>query len=164
MVATKIIVLCVIVALLSPIVSYLYFSQGNTLQNDILKNENQALHQEIADLEERLEKAENLTKANLAADLGWYLHDGSDPVPKSRYKFTIYGYVANIGLEPAYDCKIIIKFYRNQTLLQTSQISMGKIKPTNPLSFDDVFQIYKRDIDCKVADSVTRIEVTREWT
>jgi ABC-type phosphate transport system substrate-binding protein len=64
--------------------------------------------------------------------------------------------VLNIGAEKAFNCKLKVKFYEGSMVVQTSEISLGTI---GYWGYDYV----RKDIDCKLADSVTRIEVERFW-
>jgi hypothetical protein len=90
----------------------------------------------------------------LVTDLGWYLHNSTDPVSNMANKFTIYGDIQNEGATDAQNCSLIIKFYNNETLLQTSNIPIGEIK-----GFDGCAYLNSTNVPCSVADSVTRIEV-----
>src|SRR5208283_1253214 len=49
----------------------------------------------------------------LVTDLGWYLHNSSDPVSNMTNKFTIYGAINNDGATDAQNCSLTIKFYDN---------------------------------------------------
>ncbi len=90
----------------------------------------------------------------LVTDLGWYLHNSSDPVSNMTNKFTVYGAINNDGATDAQNCSLIIKFYDNAELLQTSSIPIGDIKGF--FGCDDL----KTNVPCSVADSVTRTEVS----
>ncbi len=156
--------ICVIISILAPIVSYVYFEKMFSSENDRLTGLIEKLNQENMNLTQRLGDAENLIKPYLVTNLGWYLHNSTDPVVDSRHNFTIYGTVTNVGLEPALDCKLIIHFYNKQTLLQTSEIDMGNIGTRNLSRDGGYFYISRTNIHCDVADSVTRIEITPKWS
>jgi len=91
----------------------------------------------------------------LVSDLGWYLHNSTDPVPNMANKFTIYGDIRNQGATNAQNCSLIIKFYDNEELLQTSNITIGEIS-----GFDGCAYLNSTNVPCSVADSVTRTEVS----
>lgn len=90
----------------------------------------------------------------LVTDLGWYLHNSSDPVSGMRNNFTIYGDITNRGVTDAQNCSLTIKFYNNEELLQTSNIPLGEIS-----GFDGVASLHS-NVPCSVADSVTRTEIS----
>ncbi len=152
---TAIASVCIVIAITSPIVSYIYFSErlnstseSYDLQILKLQQENEELREEIIRLS---------TEPNLVTILGWYLHGSSDPVKDLRNKLTIYGDIYNDGATTAYNCTLIVKFYNNQTLLQTSEIRLGTIKSWFDRQVNTV-------IDCDCADNVTRIEVEKTWS
>ena len=160
-----IICICIVVAILSPIASRIYFSsalndasESYELQISDLQQENTRLWQEIEQLNERNEglKDPYFKESFLVTELGWYLHGSTDLKEYSRNKFTIYGKVYNVGATNATNCKLIVNLYDNLTLLQQSEIDLGTI---NYWSHEYV----RKDIDCEIADSVTRIEVERTW-
>ena len=90
----------------------------------------------------------------LVTDLGWYLHNSTDPVSNMADKFTIYGEITNRGATDAQNCSLTIKFYNNEELLQTSNIPIGEIN-----GFDGVAGL-NSNVPCRVADYVTRTEVS----
>jgi hypothetical protein len=90
----------------------------------------------------------------LVTDLGWYLHNSTDPVSNMHNKFTIYGTITNRGATDAQNCSLTIKFYDNEELLQTSNIPIGEIS-----GFDGVASL-NSNVPCRAADSVTRTEVS----
>ena len=92
---------------------------------------------------------------NLVSDLGWYLHNSTDPVSNMANKFTIYGDIRNQGATNAQNCSLIIKFYNNEELLQTSNIPIGEIS-----GFDGCAYLKSTNVPCGVADSVTKTEVS----
>ena len=154
------------VAILSPLVSCIYFSDRLTessesfeVQISDLQQENEVLRQEIEQLEKKNEDlfSPYLMESFLVTELGWYLHDSRDPVNYSRNKFTIYGHVYNVGARNAMDCKLIVTLYDNKTLLQQSEFDLGLISYWSRTWV-------RRDIDCELADFVTKIEVERTWT
>ena len=145
---------CIVIAVLSPIVCYVYFSdrlkatvEAYDLQVLQLQQENEELRGEVTRLS---------TEPNPVTILGWYLHDSGDPFKDVRNKLSIYGNVYNAGAATAYNCTLTVKFYNNQTVLQTSEIRLGTIKSCVNKQVDAV-------IDCGCADNVTRIEVERFW-
>ena len=157
---------CIVVAILSPIASRIYFSgalydvsESYELQISDLQQENARLWQEIDQLKEGNEgiKDPYFKESFLVTELGWYLHGSTDPREYSRNKFTIYGKVYNVGATNATNCKLIVNLSDNLTLLQQSEIDLGRI---NYWSYEYV----RKDIDCEIADFVTRIEVERTWT
>ena len=93
-------------------------------------------------------------KPQLVTDLGWYLHNSSDQISNMTNKFTIYGAINNDGATDAQNCSLIIKFYNNETLLQTSNVPIGEIRRFGGGSY-----YLNQNIPCNVADSVTRTEV-----
>lgn len=118
------------------------------------------MQQENENLREEINNLKNVPysmKPYLVTKLGWYLHDSSDPITESKRTFTIFGYVSNVGATNASNCKLTIKFYDNTTLLQTSRLDMGIIPYWS-------YHSINRIINCNVADSVTRIEITPEWS
>ena len=165
--APKIISIFVIISILTPIASYLYFEK--TFNSKIeayessLKSENdrlmgiiEELNQENINLTQRLTNAQTLINPFLVTTLGWYLHNSTDPVYNSRNTFTIYGSVENTGVTPARNCSLTIQFYKNATLLQTSTISMGDIS--------NEYYLSRKDIPCLSADSITKVEITPTWS
>lgn len=90
----------------------------------------------------------------LVTDLGWYLHNSTDPISNMADRFTIYGYIRNEGAADAQNCSISIRFYNNEELLQTSSIPIGEIN-----GFFGIAYLNSTNIPCSVADSVTRTEV-----
>lgn len=158
---------CLLIAILSPIVSYAYFSERLNVTSESyeaqisdLHQENEKLSKEIQQLETENEKLKDpySEEAYLITELGWYLHGSSDPVAESRNKLTIYGNIYNVGATNASDCKLIVNFYENMTFLQSSQINIRS--PINYWSSRNI----RQDVDCKMADNVTRIEVERFWS
>ena len=161
-------VVCLVIAVLSPIVSYIYFSdrlsdvsesyemQISELQNSMLLQINRDLKGKIANYVRMKPFDPYLTDPYLFTDLGWYLHNSSDPILASRNKLTVYGIVRNVGVETAYNSKLIVYFYGNNAVLQKSEVNMGAINYWE-------YNYIKRDIDCESADNVTRIEVERTW-
>ena len=141
-------VVCLVIATLPPIAVYLHFN-----------NVFESYQLQISDLQQENEKLRKpyLTEAYLVTVLGWKLHNSSDPVPKSRYRLTIYGTVFNVGAKNASNCMLIIDFYNNTHLLQSSEIAIGEISCWSDVRI-------RRDVLCWYADSVTRIEVERTWT
>ena len=115
-VTKKIISICVIISILSPIVSYVYFENmfSSNIQsyisseNERLTGVIEKLNQENRNLTQRLGDAENSLKPYLVTSLGWYLHKSSDPVNKSRNSLTIYGTVYNVGATTAKQCSLNI--------------------------------------------------------
>ena len=88
---------CIMVAILSPLVSGIYFadrlvetSESFEFQISDLQQENEGLRQEIEQLEKENEEpiSPYLMESFLVTELGWYLHDSRDPVNYSRNKFT----------------------------------------------------------------------------
>ena len=160
-------VVCIVAAILSPIISYFYFSErlnatseSYELQILSVQQESEKLRQENEQLKEENEKLKDpyFKEAYLVTELGWYLHGSTDPVPHVRNKLVIYGTVYNVGATNAANCKLIVNFYDNMTLLQSSEIDIWS--PINYWSSRYIYEV----IDCKLADSVTRIEVERTWT
>jgi hypothetical protein len=162
--------ICVMISILSPLVSYAYFEgrlnstfESYNLNISNAEQENEKLKQEIINLtqvEENLMQNEDnayLTKPYLVTNLGWYLHNSTDAISSSKNTFTIYGTVLNVGAANAEDCSLIIHFYSNRVLLQTSEVYIGEIKYWSTTSVS-------RTIQCSLADSVTGIEVTAEWS
>ncbi len=145
--------ICIVFAVLSPIASFTYFNNMNKLQVSIIQQENDNLREE----NNNLESAPYSMKPYLVTKLGWYLHNSSDPITESKRTFTIYGYLSNVGATNATNCKLLINFYDNITLLQTSQLDIGAIPYWSYHSINTV-------IDCNIADSVTRIEIKPEWS
>jgi hypothetical protein len=92
---------------------------------------------------------------HLVTDLGWYLHNSTDPVSNMVNKFTIYGEIENAGATTAQNCSLTIRFYDDQTLLQTSIVPIGEIN-----GFCGCTYLNSTNIPCSVADSVTRTDVS----
>ncbi len=154
--------ICLIISILLPLVSYLYFenilnskTQSYNLILSSAQEENERLKQEIMTLTEQLGIAQDplMSKPYLVTNLGWYLHNSSDKISSMTNKFTIYGTVLNIGSTDAQNCSLIIRFYNSETLLLTSDISIGVINHWSEI------ELAPRDIPCGVADSVTKIKV-----
>ena len=157
----------IVVAILSPVVSCVYFSErlnatseSYEVQISDLQQENEELWKETEQLKQENEKLKDpyFKEAYLVTELGWYLHGSTDPVTHTRNKFIIYGNIYNVGATNAADCKLIVNFYDNMTLLLSSEIDVWS--PINYWSSRYIYEV----IDCKLADSVTRIEVERTWT
>jgi len=144
---------CIVIAVFSPIAVFALFNDATKLEILAMQQENENLEEEIRSLE----NAPYSTKPYLVTKLGWYLHDSSDQIAESKRTFTIYGYVFNVGATNATNCKLIINFCDNITSLQTSELDLGDI----------AFWTYRsisRVIDCRLADSVTRIKITPKWS
>jgi len=154
----------VIILILPHLVSYVYFQNMFSSENKRLTGVIEKLNQENINLTRRLGNTENLIKPYLVTNLGWHLHNSTDPVVDSRYNFTIYGTIANVGLEPSLDCKLIIQFYNKQTLLQTSKINIGNIGTRAAFNNSGYFYISRTDIHCVASDSATRIEIIPKWS
>ena len=110
--------LCIAVALLSPVISHNYFC--NILSDSLQENE---------DLKERIRQYMKpydpyLMEPYLTAELGWYLHNSSDPVPESRNKLTLYGQMLNIGAVNATKCRLTVSFYVGGNVAQTSEVTL----------------------------------------
>jgi hypothetical protein len=154
---------CIVIAILSPIVAYTYFTNAVELYKlqisklQISIQEDEEFKEKIKEYMKPLLYDPYLMEPYLVTDLGWYLHDSSDPINESRGKLTIYGQVLNIGAETAYNCKLVVKFYRGSMVVQTSEINIGTIRYWD-------FYYTRENIDCDLADSVTRIEVERFWS
>jgi len=146
--------LCIMIAVLSPVASCLHFNSVIEYYKDSLR-ENEELKEKIMEYMEPNEPY--LMEPYLVTRLGWYLHNSSDPVPVSRNKLTIYGQVRNIGAENASNCRLIVTFYSTNNVVQTSEIDLGTIRYWDS-------RYLRRNINCEMADSVTRIEVTRTWS
>jgi hypothetical protein len=142
------------IAVLSPVASCLHFNSVIEYYKDSLR-ENEELKEKIMEYMEPNEPY--LMEPYLVTRLGWYLHNSSDPVPVSRNKLTIYGQVRNIGAENASNCRLIVTFYSTNNVVQTSEIDLGTIRYWDS-------RYLRRNINCEMADSVTRIEVTRTWS
>jgi hypothetical protein len=154
--------ICLIVSIFSPLMSYLYFenilnskNQSYNLNISTAQEENENLKQEISNLTQQLGNSENplMSKPFLVTKLGWYLHDSSDPKANMANAFTIYGNIINVGATDAQNCSLIIRFYNNEKLLQTSNISIGIISHWSDKNLG------VRNIPCSVANSVSRIDV-----
>ena len=165
------------VAIFSPIISYIYFQQVDMASPEIkrLQGVIDKLNNEKQLLQQQLEKLSALTKANLVTSIGYYLHPSTDPVPKSRNTFTIYGSVTNTGLMTAYNCYLNITFYsKDNATLQHERITVGiggilyaygDTRETSMGNYNNNFySINYRDIGCPQADQVTRIEITPVWS
>ncbi len=153
--------ICVTIAVLSLLASYVYFYSRFNATFESYKLQIWDVWQENKKLEElkKIEQNPYLIKPYLVTTLGWYLHDSSDPVSSSRNTLTIYGKVLNVGATTAVNCRLIVNFYDNMTLLQTSETDMG----TGKVGYWS--DIYVREIiRCDSADFVTRIEVTPKWS
>lgn len=155
--------ICVVISILSPLISYTYFEgklnsnlESYNLNVSMAEQENERLKQEIENLTQKVENP-YLTMPFLVTNLGWYVHNSADVINTSRNKFTIYGTVLNVGATTAQNCSLIIHFYRNTTLLQTSEVYIGEIKPWSSSRVGQTIQ-------CSMADSVTRIEVKPKWS
>jgi hypothetical protein len=174
----KIISICVIISILSPIARYVYFEITFTSyskaynsdlldENERLTNVIEKLNQEKTNLTQQLDDA---VKPYLVTNLGWYLHKSSDPVNNSRNFFTIYGNIMNTGASTAKQCSLNIKFYHNETVLQTADIYIGDIKGWSDMDINSSFgqrneyYLNSRNIACPSADAVTSIEVTPKWS
>ena len=159
---------CLLISALSPVTSYFYFNNkfdpiiaNYKAQIAACSSQNMNLNQQNANLEEKNNRLEcenkqltNLTEPYLVAQLGWYLHTSSDVVPSSRDSFNIYGTILNIGVLNAENCSLIIGFYDNMTLLQTTTLPLGVINSGSTKTLENT------QLGCGVADSVNRIDVT----
>lgn len=152
---------CILIAILSPLASYFYFYNRFNTTFESYKLQLWDVWQENKKLEELKKIDQNpwLVKPFLVTTLGWYLHKSSDPVNSSRNTFTIYGRVLNVGATTAVECKLIVYFYDNVTLLQTSEIEVGMGKVGY---WSDVY--VREVVRCDSANFVTRIEVTPKWS
>jgi hypothetical protein len=158
---------------LAPLITYSYLTCSYNSVIDAHKNNEKDLLRLIdslaaqnKELTEEKSQLTNITQPYLISRLGWYLHKSDDPVASSKNTFTIYGRVYNIGILPANDTELEVKFYgRNETLLQTSTILLGIVpsivNSTTP--FDMPFDVGKRDIGCLVADSVMDVEISLHY-
>lgn len=142
---------CMVIAVLSPIVSFIYFS-------DRLSDVSESYELKISHLLEANEKLKRpiLSGAYLVTELGWYLHNSSDPSPASRNQLTIYGTISNVGAKNAKNCILIIDFYDNTSLLESAKSNLGSINSGSHIYI-------RRKIPCSSADSVTKVEVERTW-
>ena len=153
---------CVVIAILSPIAVYAYFSnvvesyKAQIEAGRIQPQENEELREKIREYMKPYDPY--LNEPYLITKLGWYLHNSSDPVEESKNEFNIYGQITNIGAKTAYHCTLIVKFYSNNAVIQTSEIYIGII------NYWSQRNIYDEVVGCQYADSVTRIEVERTWT
>jgi len=154
--------ICLIVSILSPLVSYFSFenilnskNQFYNLNISSAQEENENLKKEISNLTQQIRISENplTSKPYLVTKLGWYLHNSSDPKANMANELTIYGNILNVGATDAQNCSLIIKFYNNEKLLQTSTVSIGIISHWS----DKDLAI--RNIPCSVANSVSRIDI-----
>lgn len=158
-------IVCMVIALVPSIAVYSYFNhvvEAYKVEIESYKVQLANWTQESEAHKERIREHMKpydpyLMEPYLTTSLGWYLHNNSDPFPESRNKLTIYGQVLNIGAKTAYNCKLKVIFYRGSTVVQTSEINFGTIGYWG-------FDYTRENIDCKLADSVTRIEVERTWT
>ena len=91
---------------------------------------------------------------HLITSLGWYLHNSSDPVSGMANKFTIYGYIENTGATDAYNCSLVLEFYKDAELLQTTIVPVGEIR-----GFFNCTYLKSINIPCSAADDVTKTEV-----
>ena len=142
---------CMVIAVLSPIVSYLYFS-------DRLSDVSESYEFKISHLLEANEKLNRpiLSGAYLVTELGWYLHNSSDPSPASRNQLTIYGTISNVGAENAKNCMLIIDFYSETFLQKSIKSNLGSINSGSHIYIE-------RNIPFSFANYVTHIEVERTW-
>ena len=154
--------ICLIASILSPLVSYFSFenilnskTQSYNLNISSEQKENENLKQIISNLTLQLGNSENplMSKPYLVTKLGWYLHNSSDTIANMANQFTIYGEILNVGATDAQNCSLLISFYNNEKLLQTSTIPIGII-----LHWSDK-ELTVRNIPCSVANSVSRIDV-----
>jgi hypothetical protein len=154
--------ICLIVSILSPLVSYFSFenilaskNQSYNLNISSAQEENENLKKEISNLTQQLGISENplMSKPFLVTKLGWYLHNSSDAKVNMANTFTIYGNILNVGATDAQNCSLIIRFYNNEKMLQTSTISIG------PISHWSDKDLGLRNIPCSVANSVSRIDI-----
>ena len=154
-------IVCIVIAILSPIAVYTYFSnvvesfKAQIESYSIQPQENEELAGKIREYMKPYDPY--LNEPYLITRLGWYLHNSSDPVEESINEFTIYGEITNIGAKTAYHCKLIVKFYSNNAVIQTSEVYIGLISYWSERNF------YDEVVGCQYADSVTRIEVERTW-
>ena len=157
--------ICLLVSILSPLVSYFSFenilnskNQSYNLNISSAQEQNENLKQEISNLTQQIGNSQNplISKPYLVTKLGWYLHNSSDTKANMANEFTIYGNILNVGATDAQNCSLIIKFYNNEKLLQTSSISIGII----PHWSDKDLTL--RNIPCSVANSVSRIDIEVE--
>lgn len=58
-----------------------------------------------------------------------------------------------MGATDAQNCSLIVRFYDKETLLQTSNVTIGELRHWTNTNIDP------KNIGCSVADSTTRIEV-----
>lgn len=152
--------ICVVISILSPLISFAYFEnrlnsnlESYNLNISTAQQENEKLKQEIENLTQKVDNPNPyLTQPFLVTNLGWYLHGSADVIDASRNKFTIYGTTLNVGAITAENCSLLIHFYSNTTLLQTSEVYIGEIKGWSNGHVSQTIQ-------CSMADSVTRIEV-----
>ena len=149
---------CAIIAVLSPIAVYAYFNiviESYKVQISRSMKENQELEEKIKEFMKPYDPY--LMEPYLVTTLGWYLHDSSDIFPESRNSLTIYGQVLNVGALNATNCKLVVNFYSNNTVVQESEIDLGTIRYWG-------YKYIREEIDCRLANSVTGIEVTRKWS
>ncbi len=144
---------CIVIAVFSPIAVFALFNDAAKLEISAIQQENENLEEEIRSLE----NAPYSMKPYLVTKLGWYLHNSSDPIDESKRTFTIYGYVFKVGATNATNCKLVINFCDNLTSLQTSELDLGEIAYWT-------YHYISRVVDCRFADSVTRIEITPKWS
>ena len=120
---------CAIIAVLSPISVYAYFNsviESYKLQISRSMKENQELEEKIKEFMKPYDPY--LMEPYLATNLGCNLHDSMDIFPESRNSLTIYGQVLNLGAVNAANCKLIVNFCRNNTIIQESEIDLGTIR------------------------------------
>jgi hypothetical protein len=98
--------ICLIVSILSPLVSYFSFenilaskNRSYNLNISSAQEENENLKKEISNLKQQLGIAENplISKPYLVTKLGWYLHNSLDTKVNNANEFTIYGNILNVG-------------------------------------------------------------------
>ena len=152
--------LCLIIIVISPVLSYIYFNNKFTpiftsykSQIDDLQQQNVNLTEKNNRLTEDNKHLTNMTQPYFVTSLGWYLHKSNDQDSSTRNSFNIYGTILNIGAENA-NSRLIINFYNYTTLLKNSTIPLGVINSYSYKILDNT------NIKCEVADSVTKIEVT----
>ena len=158
---------------LAPLLTYSYLTNSYNSVIDAHKNNEKdllrlidSLAEKNKELTEEKSQLTNITQPYLITRIGWYLHKSDDPVTSSKNTFTIYGRIYNIGILPANDAELEVRFYgRNDTLMQTSTIHLGLVpsivNSTDPFSMP--FDIGKRDIGCLVADSVMDVEISLHY-
>ena len=154
--------ICLIASILLPLLSYFSFenilnskTQSYNLNISSEQKENENLKKQISNLTQQLGISDNplMSKPYLVTKLGWYLHNSSDTKANMANEFTIYGNIINVGATDAQNCSLIINFYNNEKLLQSSTISIGIISHWSDKD------LALRNIPCSVANSVSRIDV-----